>query len=151
MKTPFPGMDPYLEHPLLWPGVHGALIIALVSQLNPRLRPRYVAKAEHRVFLEEPEQDRVPDLLIEKLRATGGGGVAVQPTPAPPLILEAEGFQFQGEEIHEAYIAILDRYRALKVVTVIELLSPTNKEAGAGRNSYLLKQRQVIDSQVHLV
>jgi hypothetical protein len=127
------------------------LIVALARQLNPRLRPRYIAKVEHRIFLEEPEQQRIPDLLVEKLRDNGSGAVAVQPTPASPVILEAEGFQFQEEEISEAYIQVLDRYRAMKVVTVLELLSPTNKETGAGRNSYLLKQRQVLDSHAHLV
>ena len=151
MNTPLPGRDPYLEHPLLWPGIHTELIVALARQLNPRLRPRYIAKVELRVFLEEPEQQRIPDLLVEKMREHGSGTVAVQPAPASPVILEAEGFQFQEEEISEAYIQVLDRYRAMKVVTVLELLSPTNKETGAGRNSYLLKQRQVLDSQAHLV
>jgi hypothetical protein len=27
MNTPFPGMDPYLEHPALWPGIHARLIV----------------------------------------------------------------------------------------------------------------------------
>ena len=26
MPSPFPGMDPYLEHPALWPSVHQGLI-----------------------------------------------------------------------------------------------------------------------------
>ncbi|MGB3767260.1 MAG: DUF4058 family protein [Phormidesmis sp.] len=28
MASPFPGMDPYLEHPEIWPGVHLLLIAA---------------------------------------------------------------------------------------------------------------------------
>ena len=35
IPTPFPGMDPYLEHPTLWPGVHNRLIIALADVLSP--------------------------------------------------------------------------------------------------------------------
>jgi Protein of unknown function (DUF4058) len=29
MPSPFPGMNPYLEHPEIWPGVHLLLIPAL--------------------------------------------------------------------------------------------------------------------------
>ena len=112
MRMPFPGMDPYLEHPLLWHEAYTRLIVAFANQLRPRLLPRYVAKVEHRVFLEEPEQpeqQRIPDLLVEKLRDNGSGTVAVQPSLAAPVILEAEGFQFQEEEISEAYIQVRDR------------------------------------------
>ena len=37
MNVPFPGMDPYLEHPVLWEGLHARLIVALANQLQPRL------------------------------------------------------------------------------------------------------------------
>jgi len=40
MPTPFPGMDPYLERPDLWPHVHNRLIVAIADDLAPRLRPR---------------------------------------------------------------------------------------------------------------
>ncbi len=48
MPTPFPGMDPYLEHPSLWPNVHSSLIIALRDELAPQLRPRYYVAVEER-------------------------------------------------------------------------------------------------------
>jgi hypothetical protein len=37
----FPGMDPYLEHPSLWPDVHNSLIIAVRDTLAAQLAPRY--------------------------------------------------------------------------------------------------------------
>ncbi len=151
MKMPFPGMDPYLEHPLLWPEVHTQLIVAFARQLNPRLRPRYVAKVERRVFLEEPEQQRVPDLQVQQLRSPEPGPAAVPSAAASPVVLEIDTFPFVGEEIREAYIEILDRYRALKVVTVVELLSPANKTSGSSRDFYSLKQHQVLCSPCHLV
>jgi hypothetical protein len=55
MRTPFPGMDPYLEHPALWPDVHNALIARLRDELAPRLRPRYFVALEQRTYLNEPE------------------------------------------------------------------------------------------------
>lgn len=39
----------------------------------------------------------------------------------------------------------------MRVVTIIELVSPSNKYAGPGRESYLLKQREVLSSDTHLV
>ncbi len=41
MPCPFPGMDPYLEHPGLWADVHHGLIEALRDALAPALRLRY--------------------------------------------------------------------------------------------------------------
>ena len=54
MPTPFPGMDPYLEHPRLWPDVHNGLIADLRNTLAPQLRPRYYVALEERTYLAEP-------------------------------------------------------------------------------------------------
>jgi hypothetical protein len=147
MKMPFPGMDPYLEHPSLWPSVHTRLIVALANQLGPKIMPRYVASVEDRVYIEAPEQERVPDVWVQKaqpenrtLRPAAGTAVAT------PLVVEVREL-----EIREHYIEILDRYRNLQVVTVIELVSPSNKRAGPGRDSYLAKQQEIRASECHLV
>src|SRR5512132_3334772 len=67
VPPPFPGMDPYLEHPALWPGVHNGLIAALPLSLAPQLRPRYYVAIEERLYITEPDQ-RVfvgrPDLAV---------------------------------------------------------------------------------------
>ena len=44
MPSPFPGMDPYLEDPDLWPDVHAALLSALTAELIRQPRPNYVAR-----------------------------------------------------------------------------------------------------------
>lgn len=41
MSSPFPGMNPYLENPELWPEVHSRLIIAIADAIAPQLRPKY--------------------------------------------------------------------------------------------------------------
>ena len=118
---PFPGMDPYLEHPILWSSVHIRLIVALANQLGPRLRPRYVASVEERVFVEGPDQQRIPDVWVQKTRPEGRGPMPAAGTAtATPLVVEVDEL-----EVHEPYIAILDRYRDFRVVTVIELVSPS--------------------------
>ena len=55
MPSPFPGMDPYLERPSLWPDVHHELISGIREHLNRQLRPRYVARVEERTYY--PEED----------------------------------------------------------------------------------------------
>jgi hypothetical protein len=48
MNFPFPGMDPYLEHPALLPGVHTRLLVWIAHQLGPLRagRDAYLAKQQ---------------------------------------------------------------------------------------------------------
>ena len=55
------------------------------------------------------------------------------------------------DQIHEAYLQIVDAVDQT-VVTVIEILSPTNKVVGSrGRDSYEKKRREVMTSTCHFV
>jgi hypothetical protein len=82
---------------------------------------------------------------IRRSKRPAAGGTAVAEL-TEPLIVEAP-----GPEIHESYVEILDLTSGQKVVTVIEVLSPTNKFPGPGRDLYLAKQRQVMYSEAHLM
>ena len=46
MAMIFPGMDPYLEASLIWPGFHHCLVVYIADQLQPLLHPRYIAAVE---------------------------------------------------------------------------------------------------------
>ncbi len=66
MPTPFPGMDPYLEQPGLWPEVHTRLIVAIPDALGPMVRPHYRVAVEQRNYLAMITSDKtviVPDVL----------------------------------------------------------------------------------------
>jgi hypothetical protein len=66
MRNPFPGMNPYLEDPALWGGVHHLLMSALHQQLNQRLPEGYVALVEEREILEKATPSRLcPDVQWE--------------------------------------------------------------------------------------
>ncbi len=39
IQTPFPGMDPYLEAPGLWPDVHESLMYIFREQLTQHITP----------------------------------------------------------------------------------------------------------------
>jgi hypothetical protein len=145
MSMPFPGMDPYLEHPVLWEGVHARLIVAMANQLQPRLDPRYVTSIEERVFVEGPQR-RIPDVWVQKL-GEGGPSVAVaEPEADQAVVVEVEEL-----EVHETRVEILDLYNDMKLVAIIEVISPTNKAAGPGRESYVQKQQEIWNRDCHLV
>jgi hypothetical protein len=54
MPSPFPGMDPYIERPEIWPDFHQHLVVCISRALQPLLRPRYVALIQYRRFVDEP-------------------------------------------------------------------------------------------------
>lgn len=151
--APFPGMDPYLEHPVLWTGVHFRLVNEISKQLAPKILPRYVLSVEERVYFEIPSEFRSPDVWVQDISQhslgevfSGGVAVATEAEVDAPVHVSLEPF-----EVHEKSLQILDLYQDEKIVTVIELLSPTNKVPGTGRDQYEQKQRSILMSQTHLV
>ena len=48
MPCPFPGMDPYLEDPAVWPGLHDSLIVYTRDALQPLILPRYYVEIRER-------------------------------------------------------------------------------------------------------
>jgi hypothetical protein len=142
----FPGMDPYLELPSLWTDFHSRFIVYLAEYLRPLLRPRYVASVQTRAFIEGLAQERIPEVGIRhSLVARPRTAAAVLSADVP---LEV---QVPEVEIEESYLHILDLQMNQRVVTVLEVVSPTNKYQGPGRDAYLTKQTEVRRSDSHLV
>ena len=138
MRSPFPGMDPYLEEPRLWPDVHHGLISEMQALLNRRLRPHYHVRVEERVYISD-ENDPGRKTIIPCLKIVETGfpsGVErllheSSTASVEPLILTT----LIEDEIHEARLEVIDTQQNA-VVTVIELLRATNKIAGSrGRAS----------------
>jgi hypothetical protein len=141
----FPGMDPYLEVPEVWPGFHNMLVVYISDILRPLLHPRYIAAIEERVFVEGPRQSEFIPKVVQ------GGPPREQ---GSPTVLDADEeleVRLPDLEMHESYLEILDRHSGQRVVTVLVVLSPTNKYAGPGRESYLAKQEEILASQAHLI
>ncbi len=152
MRPQFPGMDPWLESSVLWPDLHSGLINSIRDDLAPRLRPRYFVGVESRTtLLSGMDVDSVyePDVVVRarrRLTARGTPRVAV---------LEHTGVQpvevvLPVEEIEETYVTIKE-LPGLKLVTVIDVLSPTNKKTKDGRAEYLEKRRDLVLSKVNYV
>lgn len=151
MNMPFPGMDPYLENPVLWEGAHNKLVMWIGHYLTPLVRPRYVVSTEERVIYESTDEQKLPDLWLQRSRVNGSGGAASPGQAASPIVIEVDDLPIGEVEVRQAYLEILDRYQELKVVTAIEVVSPSNKRAGLGRSMYVAKQRAVLKSDCNLV
>ncbi len=158
MPSPFPGMDPYLEYPGIWPDVHHNLISDTQGLLGAQLRPKYIVRVEERTYIaDESDAAFKPELRIPDVEvATRPGwqevpfspeGEASQVGIVEPVIATT----WFEEEIHEAFLKIVDR-ESRDVVAVIEILSPTNKLPGTrGRESFEQKRREVMYSPSHWV
>src|SRR5438046_2088582 len=116
MPSPFPGMNPYLEQPDVWEDFHDRFIVFVAGALEAQVGSNYVVKIENRLYVHE--------LGETERRFFGRGDVGV--SERAPARTTAGG---TGDIQREAYIAIRDR-RDRRVVTVLELLSPTNKTKG---------------------
>ena len=156
MPSPFPGMNPYLEQQGVWHDFHQRFVVAISDQLSAETRPAYSVRLEERVYVHDlPDDERRymgrPDVAIalqahrqrsEAVMASGGAALA-----EPDVIATLPPDQTM---IRIPRLEIRDR-RGGDLVTVIELLSPTNKFGGQDRETYLIKRRAIMHSGVHLV
>ncbi len=147
MPSPFPGMDPYIERPAIFPDFHDSLITYIRAALQPLLRPRYVALAADRFFVVESERPIRPDLSVVRtsLPNRPGAQAALLEPDAPAV------FEFWCEEVREPLIHIVEPAAENRIVTAIELLSPDNKRPGPGRQSYLRKREEFWSGGTNLV
>ena len=152
MSSPFPGMNPFLEgHE--WEDFHATFNTVLRETLAPRIRPKYAARVERRIYVERPssedDQYLIADSAIVLTGDGDGGGLAV--AEAPAAATSVEGLIAMGEEHRETYL-VIRHVETQEVVTVIETLSPANKRRGGdGRRAYLDKRQQILRSHSSLV
>ncbi len=148
MPSPFPGMNPYLE--AIWHDFHERFIPAAAAYLVPQIRPRYFVSIDENVYLHDVPQDEQKRLGRPDLAVIRGEGHANR-SPGVGL-LEAPSHVLLPDQDPEglSYLKIVDR-ETRDVVTVIELLSPTNKRPGEHRAQYLAKRSAVRHSEAHLV
>jgi len=151
MPSPFPGMNPYLEHPSLWAGIHHRLITAIANDLAPKVRPQYIVAIEERVYDVTGDLALlvgIPDVSVQSslsLAKPTEANLTVTPTTQSVDVLLP-----LPEILTEAYLEI----RAVdteEVVTIIEVLSPKNKQVGIGRLQYETKRLKILGSLTHFI
>jgi Protein of unknown function (DUF4058) len=153
MPSPFPGMDPWLEHPEIFPDVHDSLISYLREALNATLPAPYFANIATRVWVEVSERWLGPDVKVLHPQDRGSSGpprhsdtAVAEPATAGPVVI-----QVPHDEIREPTLEIRT-HQGRRLVTSLEVLSQSNKTPGDhGRDLYLQKQDEILKSQVNLV
>jgi hypothetical protein len=153
-------MDPYLERH--WGDVHQALVTYIRDQLQPALPEGLRARMQERVYLESPAErhEYYPDVrVIERPRdmSTGGATAVAEPAvitraddgspaPAEPILIHLD-----QEPVTEGYIEIVDVKSGHRVITTIEVLSPSNKHVGDGQRLFLQKREDMKRAGVNIV
>jgi hypothetical protein len=161
MKSPFPGMDPYIESRGLWEDFHNDLIIQIKHALARAVPEGYFVRSgerSYRVVVESEEKvDRpfIPDVKIttstvgkKPKRRPGGVALAEPSATGTPRTLRA----LLAEEYQERFVGIYEKEPEWRLVTTIEALSPSNKRPGtAGWDQYQQKRQSAFGEGVHLV
>ncbi|NEQ34334.1 MAG: DUF4058 family protein [Leptolyngbya sp. SIO4C5] len=151
MPSPFPGMNPYLEHPDFWSEVHSRLIVAIADAIALPLRPHYYVAVEKRTYTAEADDSvlvGIPDVSV--FSKPDSRPAETTPTATLPAASPLTVTLPAAAEIQERYLEIRE-VKTGAVITVLELLSPKNKRPGAGRDAYLSKRHQILASLTHLV
>jgi hypothetical protein len=153
MPSPFPGMNPFLEHEDAWHNFHEQFPDRVVEVLEPQAGPNYFLKVDEHVYIHElPDSQRRflgrADAALshkpDKHTAPGAGTATVTMKAPRRVLLPAV------DKVGMSYVEIRDR-RSRRLVTVIELLSPSNKRPGGDREQYEYKRAQILASPTHLV
>jgi hypothetical protein len=150
MPSPFPGMNPYLERADQWQDFHTSFLTYVREALKPQVEANYVVHVEDHVFIHEMPRERWrsigrPDVTLAR-RPDAGAALAAPVVEAGD---EVELF-ITHDEVAQHYLEIRDR-RNREVVTVVDLLSPSNKAPGSDRQQYLRKRDRSLLSGAHLV
>jgi hypothetical protein len=161
MKSPFPGMDPYIEERGLWEDFHHGLIHEIKCALARAVPERYVVRTKERSYLvlvEAEAKDSHPfilDVSVTSPRSSkrpkkkpGSAALAEPEVENDPVVMRA----FIEEEHRETFVEIYEADPDQRLVTSIEVLSPSNKRPGTpGWDLYLRKRQSLLLGGVNLV
>lgn len=169
MPSPFPGMDPFIEASD-WEDFHARFINGLADALVPAVRPEYSVRTERRLYIDQPGDEPstyradlavicdVDPTAAKEVRQSSVDYQNALPSSnsenansADTTIVPVEMFLPGPIERLENYL-VIRQLSSGEIVTVIELLSPTNKRVGSeGRRAYLRKREEILSTRVNLI
>lgn len=150
MPSPFPGMNPFLEQDDAWHDFHERFMPTVAERLGEQVAPDYIVKIDEHIFIHElPAEPRWflgrADLAVGPTDFAGAPRMAVGLMEAPVRV------QIPALDVERlAFVEVRDR-KSRELVTVVELLSPSNKRPGPDRDQYLSKRSALLHGNVHLV
>ena len=145
-RNPFPGMNPFFE--VNWGDVHTRLIVGIADQLGEELPRGLVIRAQEKVGIAGGNQKYEPDVRVAEKWKDGLPPVWTPEDSSAPVYTLTEPIIFYVEPATERWLEIRDREG--KLVTALEVLSPSNK-SGKTMLEYLEKQEDLLASGVNLV
>ncbi len=145
-------MDPYLEAPGVWPDFHDSFLAYTREALQPVLPERYYAQLRTReeIGIAGFQSERVmyPDLAV---RETSGketipeaGDSSSEATRPEILVITAD------DPLKVSFLEIRD-FNDDRLVTLLEMLSPSNKSAGEDRERFERKRKETLESDTSWV
>lgn len=147
MKSPFPGLDPYLEPH--WLDVHTKLVAYAADDLNEQLPADLVASTEERLAVESSEDDvKVIGPDVRVFEPPTDTAVCAE-APASGFVLAPYRLATVIEPIVERFIRVIEAGTE-RLITVIEFVSPTNKR-GEGLEAFRVKRASLLESGVNFV
>jgi hypothetical protein len=157
MPSPFPGMDPFIEACGLWEDFHPKLIGEIERALAAIVPERYFVSLGVRSYIAiaGPEgkdfRPFLPDVGVESPAAASASkraAVAEGATESGAMAMQA----FVAEPFRETFIEIIERDAERRLITSIEVLSPSNKRPRSkGRKLYLRKRQALLLGTANLV
>ncbi len=153
-RPPFPGMDPWLERASFWPDFHNRLITAIADKLSSLVGARYFVGMQEHVYAWTGPRLRsigLPDAKIVgpvSRRPSKRSKAKSSPSDAESTVVELS--IPPALMVPESYVEIVEIERR-RVVTIIEVLSPSNKRHPLGRRKYLRKRNRVLESRTNLI
>ena len=161
MKSPFPGMDPYLEARGLWEGFHNHLIEAIYRAIAPALPQGYTIDTPVRSYVVLMESEGKKEHLAKsdvtiteaatakKPRKKKAGVTVAEPDETPDSVpMQA----FIAEEFEETFVEIYAELEERVLVTCIEVLSPSNKRPGTeGWLQYQRKRQAMLLGRANFI
>jgi hypothetical protein len=161
MKSPFPGMDPYLEACGLWERFHHHFIEAIYRAIATALPSGYTVDTATRsyVVLVETEGKKEhlakPDVTIteaataKKPRKKKGNLAVAEPAEtAESVPMQA----FIAEEFQETFVEIYAERDERVLVTCVEVLSPANKRPDTeGWRQYQRKRQALLLGRANFI
>jgi len=131
VKSPFPGIDPYLEDPAFWEDFHRRFITVIADALLAELPPSYDAQIDERVRLVEADSERagsrLPDVSVDWINRPQSSAGGTPAETAGSAVLTPVAIPMPAlEEYRDVWVEVV-HLPERNLVTAIEVLSPTNK------------------------
>lgn len=162
MPSPFPGMDPYIEAFGLWPDFHSKLISEIERQLSAVVPDRYVVRTPLRSYVVlstfdknsgghmEPDVAILARAALPKKRQRKGGLTVMEASKKETFVKMMRAPI--SIEHHEPFIEIHQVHPERRLVTCMELLSPSNKRFGTkGWQKYQSKRQSFLAGSANFV